>query len=102
MRDAFVSRLAEYLRHRFSVKLHGWTPAELRRFVNDSIAEAEALGFSTGEHLRRFAEFTVLFGQPLAAVPTPSWVAQTLTAPGLSPAQKLDLIDGYYTFQRAR
>ena len=100
-RDRFVRSMVDHLRGKFAARAAGMSDERLAEQVRLGMGEAKGHGVIYEDDIRRYLEYLVIHGTPLAQRPQAPWLAEILHNQALSGRRKLDLI-GEYELQLLR
>jgi len=91
--ECFMHRLAKHLRQTFGDELNHRSDAELLAAARRSCDTATLFGIELQDDLRRYAEFSVKYGDRMHEDRRYPWIGRVLTSSGISGTGKMDMLD---------
>lgn len=97
-RRQFEQRMAVHLRANFPRQTGDVPEPELRVRIHNSLTQAAQYNVTLEDDVRRYLEYTVMYGSDFDANPRNAWAGEILGAQGISGSEKMDRIDAYDLF----
>lgn len=88
----FVMAMVRHLRRKFAQRAAGLSDEVMADLVRRGVDEAEGHGVVFERDIRRYLEYMVIYGAPLAALPNAPWLGDILRRSELSASARLDRI----------
>lgn len=97
-RRQFEQRMAVHLRANFPQQTGDVPEPELRVRIHNSLTQAAQYHVTLEDDVRRYLEYTVMYGSDFDTNPRSAWARAILCAPDMSGGEKMDRIDAYDLF----
>jgi hypothetical protein len=94
----FAQRMAVHLRTNFSRQTADFPELELRVRIHNGITQAAQYNVTLEDDVRRYLEYTVMYGSDFDTNPRSAWAGAILNTPDMSGGEKMDRIDTYDLF----